>query len=348
MKRRLIGLDLFRIFLALVVFIFHSNIFAGCYYYSFNFLVWAGSPFMTGFFMLSGFSLFYSMQNRELSRLKDIIDFYIKRLIGIIPLYWVIVVVYHLAWGDMPLKEVLLLLPMDLLGLRSTLYFFPNNQFIWFVSNILLCYLVYPFLHQVIRQISIRGKYILTLILLSLDIYITAMSRVFGLADPLYYSISYRIVEFIIGMLLVSILDTVRGVCKSNSCLWGLAFLEFVVLLLGLKFIKDSVLYAAFLIIIFCVMLLTLAQCESRQLENSPVVRYLSACTYSLFLSQIWTLRFFEKTVPDSFGLMVEGNNLLRLAIIWAATLALTVFLHQLVEKPAKKFLLSQWNKLSN
>ena len=201
------------------------------------------------------------------------------------------------------------------------------------------------FLHQIIRQISVRGRYIFLGILLLLEVYITALSSLFDLSDPLYYSIFYRIVEFAIGMLLVTVPDTVHGFSQKNLWFWGLAFLEGILLLLGLRYIRDPALYAIFQLFVFCGLFPTLALCQCGWLEKSAVVKYVTSCTYSLFLSQIWTLRLFEKTVPDLFDSLVRNSNGIRLLIVWTSTLALTVLLHEAVEKPCKKLLLDRWNR---
>ncbi len=108
MRKRLIGLDLLRMLLTVVVFMFHTRLFAGCEYHygGLNCLASMGSVFMTGFFMLSGFSIGYVMQDEDLNNIGALKKFYIKRLIGIMPLYLLVMTVYHVAWGGFTLKEL--------------------------------------------------------------------------------------------------------------------------------------------------------------------------------------------------------------------------------------------------
>ena len=88
-QKRLVGLDLLRILMAVVVFMYHTAVFTNCSYRypSLNCLASSGGVFMTGFFMLSGFSIGYAMQDKDLKNLNNIKTFWIKRLIGIMPLY---------------------------------------------------------------------------------------------------------------------------------------------------------------------------------------------------------------------------------------------------------------------
>ena len=57
MKRRLVGLDVFRIMSAVVVFLFHTQMHMGADFGFLNEFIHMGAIFMTGFFMLSGYAL---------------------------------------------------------------------------------------------------------------------------------------------------------------------------------------------------------------------------------------------------------------------------------------------------
>ena len=93
MKKRLIGLDLFRIGLAILVLTFHSIMHIGCDYGKFRPFVSVGAIAMTAFFMLSGYSLHYVYGDRiwEGSELQY---FYKKRFIGVMPVYYVVAMLY--------------------------------------------------------------------------------------------------------------------------------------------------------------------------------------------------------------------------------------------------------------
>lgn len=54
---RVIGIDIFRIALALLIFMFHSWMHFGCDYYFLRNFVSVGAIAMTGFFLLSGYAL---------------------------------------------------------------------------------------------------------------------------------------------------------------------------------------------------------------------------------------------------------------------------------------------------
>lgn len=95
-RERLVGLDVMRIVLALFVFFFHSRM-HGADYAAWNPIVSKGMVFMTAFYMLSGFALYYS-QGRELDDWVSIKTFYKKRVLSIMPAYWAITII-HPLWN---------------------------------------------------------------------------------------------------------------------------------------------------------------------------------------------------------------------------------------------------------
>ena len=75
---RLLGLDLFRISLAILIYAFHSYIHLRCHYGVFDKFVWEGAVAMTGFFLLSGFSLQISSNKMDFTDVRQLKTFYIK------------------------------------------------------------------------------------------------------------------------------------------------------------------------------------------------------------------------------------------------------------------------------
>lgn len=63
-----------------------------------------GAIAMTGFFMLSGYAINLSLGSKDMSDMKEIMRFYTKRLISILPLYyaWAIIniVINIISKGD--------------------------------------------------------------------------------------------------------------------------------------------------------------------------------------------------------------------------------------------------------
>lgn len=87
LRKRYVGLDFFRIISAVAVCAFHTTIHLGADYGMLQSASQMGAVFMTAFFMLSGFSLFVNYAG-GLIKADALKNFWIKRIIGIIPIYY--------------------------------------------------------------------------------------------------------------------------------------------------------------------------------------------------------------------------------------------------------------------
>ena len=137
-----------------MIFVFHSQIHFDCHYWWFDNFVQMGVIAMTAFFMLSGYSLHLSSSRKDLTKAKEIKQFYIKRLISILPLYYAVAlirVVMDLIIGRSSITEVAILFPVELFTTQSTfttLFPYSHNGGTWFISCLIICYLAYPFLQS--------------------------------------------------------------------------------------------------------------------------------------------------------------------------------------------------------
>lgn len=64
-NKRIYGLDLFRVISVLAIFLFHSHIHIGCSYGVLNTFINSGAIFMTAFFLLSGYVIYYTSAKYE-------------------------------------------------------------------------------------------------------------------------------------------------------------------------------------------------------------------------------------------------------------------------------------------
>ena len=78
-----------------------------------------GAIFMTAFFMISGFSLFYTYDQTQIITLKELRKFYLKRIVGILPLYYIVGTLVIVLFGKGSLCDNLLLFPIEFLGIQS-------------------------------------------------------------------------------------------------------------------------------------------------------------------------------------------------------------------------------------
>lgn len=110
------------------------------------------------FLFASGIGCYYSLGNNS-----DTIEFLKRRFVRIIPIYWcflIVWVVYKVIFRDMPLVAILgnVFCIQNLTG--------RGNEFNWYMSVMVLTYLLAPLFYRIINRLSSWKQYITVLILL--------------------------------------------------------------------------------------------------------------------------------------------------------------------------------------
>ena len=342
-NKRLIGLDILRILSAFIVYLFHSNMHIKCDYRDFNSFISMGAIFMTAFFLLSGFSLFYSNQNKDLVKIEHLKTFYIKRIIGIFPLYYATAILYILLIGSENYITNLLLAPIEMLGFQvafTSLFSISHNGGTWFISCLFICYIIYPFIQEVVKQISNKAKIILTIILIFILLYSPYIAVEFSLAN-IYSNPFFRCIEFIIGVILASVVNDIK---ENKFAKWIFTWPVFVAeAVLLFIFVTDKVnnkwypdnymMYGIIALPMFMLIILTLSGVRCRLLEKSKIVRYLSSISYAFFLAQFFVWKNTLK-IMEHFDL---ERNRHKILISLGLCVFIAILLHELIEKPFNK-----------
>lgn len=215
MYTRVDGLNFIRIIGMTMILLFHAWLMHG-FHVGIEWLdqlISIGAIFVTVFFMLSGFGL--RKNNRDLSvrDFRGLFRFYKKRVLSFYPLFLLLVVValvFQFRVADSWI-ETIKLLPIELSGLHilfgKEMHGFLFNDNCWYISALLVLYLLFPFLNAFVGRFSKRAKVCLCLVLwlVSSGVY---MYLVFGtkLVFLDYYPNPFlRIPEFMIGMLLADV-----------------------------------------------------------------------------------------------------------------------------------------------
>ena len=238
-KGRIIGLDVFRILLAALVLAFHSTIHFQCYYGILDSFISMGAIAMTGFFMLSGFSLFYVHGDDDMHTFANVKGFYRKRLIGIMPSYYIVGLLYCFFCGNESPLQNLLLAPMEILGLQSaypSTFGLTHNGGTWFISCLLMCYALFPFMKECIGQMGAKSRFVLLVILGGIMLYSPIVVWRFQLGS-IYSNPFFRTNEFLIGMLLASCMKGIDRIGWLRKILYNRASVaaEAAVLVLGVS-----------------------------------------------------------------------------------------------------------------
>ena len=342
MQNRAAGLDLFRVVAAVMVLLFHCHIHHESSFGPLTGFVSMGAVFMTAFFMLSGYVLFLTYKDKSLVQAPALKNFYLKRIFGIFPLYLVVAALYVVTLGQESVFQNLVLLPIEVLGLQSvfsTLFPVSHNDGTWFISCLLLAYLAFPLMQEIVKQMSTRTKWMALAFCTAILLWSPLVVHTFK-TDSIYANPFFRGLEFFIGVLLCS-LPIRAGIAKVLAT-WKALLVEVLLLVAGVSiavrlnvFVGNYMLYDWIVVPLFAVMILTLAGIKSPQLQGSAVLRYASAASYAFFLAQVFNTQI-ENWL---FSLCGIQNNALQIAVSVALCAVIAIALHELVEKPCARML---------
>lgn len=347
--QRLIGLDFLRIALALLVFFFHSRIHFECSYGIMNNFVQMGAIAMTGFMLLSGYVLYVTYHTRVLIEKVQLKQFYLKRLISILPLYYSIAIL-HIACGLITgktsfVKEIVLF-PIETLGLQSvftSLFSYSHNGGTWFISCILICYAVYPLMQSLIELMSAKGKLILLGLLVVILLYSPIVQHLFHLAD-LYSNPFFRMQEFFIGVILANFACNNRESVSKFSIKTRTMMLTLIIifLILGVTLAVsigipyDFMLYNWIALPSFSVIILILGSMSLQKCQHNKMLNYLSSISFTFFLCQVLPLWGICRRIVEYLN---STNNGLKIIISFAICFVGAILIHEFIEKPSAKIL---------
>lgn len=349
--RRIIGLDIFRILLTLLIFLFHSKLHYGCDYGLLNNFVSMGSIAMTGFFMLSGFSL--SVANAEVLRKEEkhsLRQFYFKRIISIYPAYIIVSIIYCFTIAKESFIDNCILLPIELMGIQS---YIPNSFLVshhhqtWFISCLFFCYAIYPFILYVFDRMKEKELLIVGIILCFLILWIPIVVNRFDMGS-MYDSPFYRILEFGLGILTWKYCDSYPKQSQSNVVMKYTGIISYFILIVIVSFAvklyiapNNSLMYNWFALPCFTAILIT-APAYSGRFMNRNVLGFLCNISYAFFLNQ-----FFVWKLSDSLiGGTSFDTNVFRIVVSFLICFLLSVVLYYMIKKPSswilKRHLLSR------
>lgn len=322
-----------------------------------NWFIEMGAIAMTGFFLLSGYAINLSSTKRNMTDSKEINKFYIKRLISILPLYytWALIniginiVMKGFSGGG---TQELILFPIETLGIQAvfaTLFPFSHNSGSWFISCILLCYLVFPLLHMLTKDLNDKSRTVLIVILSAILLYSPFVTHYFHI-QGIYSNPFFRILEFTISMLVCQ-MNMIRETQNKLIILMRkpiICVFSIIALISGVSIVHyhgvadDYMIYSWIALPCFISLLVSLGYLELKELQKSRTIRYLSALSFSIFLSQIIAVWY---SVKFALGYIGCDSNVVQILISATICFCIANFFHFCIEKPSSEFLKNKFLK---
>lgn len=339
-KKRMVGLDYFRITAALVTFLFHSVLHLGCNYGIMQEFLSMGAVVMTGFFILSGFSLFCVYKELRLMEINNWKVYIKKRAIGIFPAYLVAGFAFMICIGSESILQNIVLLPVEVLGIQacfSSLFPISHNGGTWFISCLLICYLVFPYILEMVKQINIKMKICLILFASAILLYSPIVVYYFGL-NWTYTNPYFRGLEFLIGVVLASMMEDLLECKVIKKYLFSVIaiVMEAIIMVIGVSIavkldisFGNYMLYSWICLPLFILMIPALAQLDIKQ---GKIVAYASAISYDFFLVQ-----FFVWPIVRKLKELVSMNNVVTIIVSLMICIGLSIVTHEVIEKPSKR-----------
>lgn len=359
-KHRIFLIDILRILCALQIYMYHSSTMYGCTYgHTMDALLrYLTSPVMTCFFVLSGFSIHY--QHRDDTVTSGWTRQYLKkRLITIMPSYLLVALIWPIAY-PVQISDWVALLPVDLVGAQTayrTLFGILHNGGTWFVSCMLLAYLVYPVIKCILDSEKKWVAVTMAVVTHFMLMYSNVVIPRFGL-DGLYSNPIARTAEFTIGVSFAEIVfsgmqqkadSAVRGIeaqgritSKKN---WGgygiplciiLAMGIISVVLSAVNHTGTRMMVFEYLVIpLVLVVLLISSYLRSKHLERSRVLSALSGMSYQFFLTQLflWNLTVWL------LGIMNLSGNTAKIAVSFVLCSLISYITWKFYDKSVRRVL---------
>lgn len=348
---RVLGLDIMRIVLAFLILFFHSQIYLKCNYYFLNNFVRMGAIAMTGFMLLSGYSLHLSYSKIDLSKIKEIRIFYLKRLISIVPMYYTVVLLYSVCSafnGSFSIKDNLILFPAEILGIQSTfstLFPYLHNAGTWFISCILVCYLAYPFLQVLFSQLTNKTKIIILLCLSFILLYSPFVQHAYHL-NSIYENPFFRLIEFSIGVIIAQLSSSFnqsRFIKFISKPLVLIVILILFVIAVSIARVlgvpADYMLFNWIALPFFILLIFSLGNIQLSSIlshtRTKRIIIYLSSISFVIYLCQVLPLWDFCTLLCSYIG----DNNLVKIIVSIFVCVIWAIIIHEAIEKPVSKYL---------
>lgn len=315
-KNRQIGLDYLRVLLMLMIFNFHAQGHGKICGGIIDAFMDNGAIAMEGFFLLSGYCLMLQYQHKKWNSGSDIRKFYGKRILRLLPLYWIVWLLKRLIIiKEFSVRDILVI-PFEILGITS---FFDGalfgSQGDWFVSCMLFSYFCFPLLQLIIDNLEQHTVRSIGLILYFVCALAPMTASYCGFSDT-YANPFYRMIEFCIGMMLAKSFEN-AAISTKKSIFYSIMIFVWLVGVIGylqLKGIGGYGKYEFITIPVWAIMIVLLTTAGESERICHRVIFHLSKVSYAFYLMQFFGFTIAEVIVnamncnmePLLYGVMIR------------------------------------------
>ncbi len=347
------SLNLFKFALAFLTFLFHWRLSFSVVYKNelIDNFIHVGHVAMNGFFILSGFLLYYIYSKKDFFNSDYLKNFYLKRLIKILPsCYFITVVMYFLKFFIVHEQTSWVAVLMQILLFQA---YFPElfglflNGGLWFISVLVFLYFLFPLLCFITRSVKNLPLFAISVYLLGIFPLIVDCYYYNG---ALYFLPYFRICEFVMGMITARFFINSKINLKNGGLyliMTMLAIFFSVSILYKNNFINHtpfgsrSIYYDVVLLILYPLLIWFLSKTKTKyflKITENRLSDYLGKIAYSFFITQIICM-FLIKNIfmpKDYFGM----SSTCMLAVSFVMNLVLAIILYELFEKKVSNALI--------
>lgn len=273
------------------------------------------------FFILSAFLLTFQWLNKEDFKIKDVIEFYIKRIFRIFPCYIVTLIIAFLVGYITEPKTVM----------KHILLMEGMGHF-WTIPVEFIFYILVPIIMFTIYKIRNEKKSILFLIILFM---ISAILSPYTLYEENSINIRWYLPVFLMGMILAFIYQKSEKKQKQQVIYDVIFFVMMLMMTLSIPYVRnlifkiepDSYLLNKYLYFGLAWSIVILAIQNSKYvidyLNQSKILIYIEKISFSLYLIHFIVLN------------KIKGNNVwINSLLIFIISMVIAIIMNQLVEQP--------------
>jgi peptidoglycan/LPS O-acetylase OafA/YrhL len=311
------------------------------------------------FIFVSGFGLMASWYKKK----TNVLLFYKRRFLRIMPIYWFFFSIYLIF---MTLFGKLVNMGTMIIYYTGFAFFITKNYLHWFISAILLCYLIFPIFANAFQKSKQKTKFVTMIIIscLLLAFFLSTSASFFDNRFSYLLIVVLRLPSFFIGSLIgyiyfendinFSYLFSIYShIFLMSFCFVSLALINYftspeAMLLYGLWWYPFAIgsFSLTYLLSIFLKIMHTYLGSLIIILDK------IGKCSFELYFIHLLIFEFVgSQTILQKFGILFEGNYLLFVAIIASVIISILfnyLFSYIGLNTLKSRFLTKLFEKLTN